>query len=78
MNLAADFPESRRLRIHVDLSEDEHVLIYSYYQHTPPGLLQEDSEISGSARKKILRQTGEAIQELHDKDWIHIGTITSP
>lgn len=64
--------------MHVDLNEDENVLIYPYYQHTLLGLLQEDSEISDAARKKILRQTGEAIQELHSKDWIHIGTITSP
>jgi tRNA A-37 threonylcarbamoyl transferase component Bud32 len=24
---------------------------------------------------KILRQVGEAIQELHNRDWIHIGTF---
>ncbi|KAI4941938.1 hypothetical protein J4E91_010488 [Alternaria rosae] len=72
LRLAADFPESRRLRMHVDLNEDENVLIYPYYQHTLLGLLQEDSKISDAARKKILRQTGEAIQELHSKDWIHI------
>ncbi|CAN9346609.1 unnamed protein product [Alternaria alternata] len=35
-------------------------------------LLQEDPEVSDAARKKILRQTAEAIQELHSKDWIHI------
>jgi tRNA A-37 threonylcarbamoyl transferase component Bud32 len=64
--------------MHVDVSEDEEVLIYPYYQHTLLGLLKEDSNISDAARKKFLRQTGEAIQELHSKDWIHIGTITSP
>ncbi|KAF1355930.1 kinase-like protein [Lizonia empirigonia] len=72
LRLAADFPESRRLRMHVDLNEDENVLIYPYYQHTLLGLLQEDSKISDAARKIILQQTGEAIQELHSKDWIHI------
>jgi tRNA A-37 threonylcarbamoyl transferase component Bud32 len=64
--------------MHVDSEEDENVLIYLYYQHTLLGLLQEDSKISDAARKKILRQTGEAIRELHSKDWIHIGTTTSP
>ena len=57
LRLAADFPKSRRLRIHVNLKEDENFLIYPYYQHTPIGLLQEDSKISDVARKKILRQT---------------------
>jgi serine/threonine protein kinase len=60
--------------MHVDLNEDKNVLIYPYYQHTLLGLLQEDSNVSDAARKKILHQTGEAIQELHSKDWIHIGT----
>ncbi|CAN9234012.1 hypothetical protein AA0119_g11948 [Alternaria tenuissima] len=35
-------------------------------------LLQDDPEVSDAARKKILRQTAEAIQELRSKDWIHI------
>jgi serine/threonine protein kinase len=76
LRLAAEFPESRRLRMHVDLNEDENILVYPYYQHTLLGLLQEDSELSNAARKKVLRQIGEAIQELHSKDWIHIGTGT--
>jgi serine/threonine protein kinase len=78
LRLTVDFPESRRLRMHVDFNEDNNILIYPYYQHTLLGLLQEDSNISDVARKKILWQIGEAIQELHSKDWIHIGTITSP
>lgn len=78
LRLAADFPKSRRLRMHVDSNEDENALIYPYYQHTLLRLLQEDSKISNAARKEVLRQTGEAIRELHSKDWIHIGMITSP
>ncbi|KAI1509053.1 SPS1, serine threonine protein kinase [Pyrenophora tritici-repentis] len=72
LRLAADFPKSRRLRMHVDSNEDENALIYPYYQHTLLRLLQEDSKISNAARKEVLRQTGEAIRELHSKDWIHI------
>lgn len=72
LRLAADLPESRRLRMHTDVSEDENVLIYPYYQDTLLGLLREDPEISDAARSKILRDTGEAIQELHSENWIHI------
>ncbi|KAH6625546.1 kinase-like domain-containing protein [Boeremia exigua] len=63
LRLAAEFPNSRRLRMHVDLNEDENVLIYPYYQHTLLALLQEDSNVSDAARKKILLRTGEAIQD---------------
>lgn len=60
--------------MHVDLNEDENILIYPYYQQTLLGLLREDLTVSDAARKKILQRTGEAIQELHSKDWIHLGT----
>ncbi|KAL6703216.1 hypothetical protein ACN47E_010078 [Coniothyrium glycines] len=72
LRLAVDVPESRRLRMHVDSNEGENILIYPYYQHTLLGLLQADLKIPAAARKKILQQTGEAIQELHMKDWIHL------
>lgn len=39
LRLAADFPESRRLRMHADSSEEENVLIYPFYQQTLLGLL---------------------------------------
>jgi serine/threonine protein kinase len=35
-------------------------------------LIQHDPEFLAAGRLKILRQVGEAIQELHNKDWIHI------
>lgn len=63
--------------MHVDISEDEKFLIYPFYQHTLLGLLRDDPEISDAARKKILQETGEAIQELHSKNWVHMGTICS-
>lgn len=78
LRLAADFPESRRLRMHVDSNDEEKLLIYPYYRNTPFKLLQEDPEVSVAARKKVLRQTAEAIRELHSKDWIHIGTVSGP
>jgi len=75
LRLAADFPESCRLRMHVDSNDEEKLLIYPYYRNTLLRLLQEDPEVSDAARKRILRQTAEeVIQELHSKDWIHIGT----
>jgi hypothetical protein len=75
LRLAADFPESRQLRMHLDSNEEEKLLIYPYYRNTLLRLLQEDPEVSDAARKRILRQTAEeAIQELHSKDWNHIGT----
>jgi hypothetical protein len=58
LRLVADFPESRRLRMHVDLNEDENILVFPYYQHTLLRLLQEDSELSDAARKKSCIRQG--------------------
>lgn len=56
LRLAAEFPRSRRLRMHVDFNKDENVFSYPYYRNTLLGLVQEESKISDAARKVILRQ----------------------
>jgi hypothetical protein len=60
--------------MHVDCNEEESILVYLYYRTTLLAFIQEDPDISDAARKTILRRTGEAIQEQHGKDWIHIGS----
>jgi tRNA A-37 threonylcarbamoyl transferase component Bud32 len=39
-------------------------------------LIKEEPELAVKERKKILRRVGEAVEELHAKDWIHIGTLS--
>jgi tRNA A-37 threonylcarbamoyl transferase component Bud32 len=59
--------------MHVDCNEDELILIYPYFRETLLALIQDDPSFPVLERKKILRHVGEAIQEFHAKDWIHIG-----
>ncbi|KAG8162571.1 hypothetical protein KVR01_008336 [Diaporthe batatas] len=70
--LRKEFPDSHRLRMHVDHNEKEHVLVYKYYKHTFLALLTQYPDFQPEEIKKILRCTAEAVKELHDKDWIHI------
>ncbi|THX67085.1 kinase-like protein [Aureobasidium pullulans] len=72
IRLAAEFTGTRRLRMHVDRNQDEGVLIYPYFDSTLLALIQNDPEMVHTQRKKILRYTAEAIQELHSRNWIHI------
>ncbi|KAI1779539.1 kinase-like domain-containing protein [Hypoxylon cercidicola] len=72
LRLAAEFAGSHRLRMHIDYNEEESILIYPYFKNTLLGLMQEDPDFPPVERKKILRCVGEAIGELHSKDWIHI------
>ncbi|KAK7920711.1 kinase-like protein [Apiospora marii] len=72
LRLATEFAGSHRLRMHVDCNQDESILIYPYFKGTLLALIQEEPDFPPTERKKILRGVGEAIQELHHKNWIHI------
>ncbi|OAL56909.1 kinase-like protein [Pyrenochaeta sp. DS3sAY3a] len=75
LRLAAELPDSHRLRIYIDHSQEEGILIYPYFRDTLLALIQGDADLRMAERKKILRCTGEALQELHHKDWIHIADV---
>ncbi|KAI5860034.1 kinase-like domain-containing protein [Durotheca rogersii] len=72
LRLAAEFAGTRRLRMHIDCNEEEGILVYPYFRCTLLALIKEDPDFPPPERQKILRCVGEAIQELHSKDWIHI------
>ncbi|KAI1826799.1 kinase-like domain-containing protein [Xylaria intraflava] len=72
LGVAAEFEGSRRLRLHVDCNHEQCVLVYPYFKTTLLTLIQEDPDFPPAERKRILQRVGEAIQELHSKDWIHI------
>jgi hypothetical protein len=59
--------------MHTDCNEEQSILVYPYFKGTLLSLIQEDPELPLTERRKVLRIVGEAIQELHRKDWIHIG-----
>ncbi|RMY72759.1 hypothetical protein D0864_10357 [Hortaea werneckii] len=69
--MAGDFSLPRRLRMHVDCSSKESILVYAYFQDTLLALLRDDPAFPPNERLKMMRGVGEAIQELHGKDWVH-------
>ncbi|KAI7240074.1 kinase-like protein [Hortaea werneckii] len=70
--LASEFGSPSRLRVHVDCNDEEAVLVFPYYENTLLALIQGDPAFPTEGRVKVLRQVGEAIQELHSKDWMHL------
>ena len=76
IRLATEFAGSRRLRMHVDCNQKEGVLIYPYYTTTLLSLIRDKPDFSPTQRYKILRYTAEAIAELHNKNWIHLGKFS--
>ena len=71
--LKDEFADSRHLRMHVDSNTKEQTLVYEYFKDTFLDLLNKHPDFPLSEIKKILRCTGEAVKELHARDWIHIG-----
>lgn len=72
--LADQFAHSCRLRLHIDHNEEAGILIYTYFNNTLLDLIRGDDELPGAEVQKVLRHVGEAIQEFHLEDWVHLGT----
>lgn len=64
--------------MHVDSNQEESILIYPYFNDTLITLINGDPDLSVAGRKNILYRVGEAIQELHGKNWIHTGVLCNP
>lgn len=61
--------------MHIDYNQKERILVYKYFRDTLLALITEYPDFPAGEIKKILRYTGEAVKEFHDKGWIHIGTM---
>lgn len=73
MTLKREFADTCQLRTHVDVNENELILVYEYFGHDLLSLVQNNSNLSLEARKYILRQVGQGVESLHAKNWIHLG-----
>lgn len=73
MDLKREFPDTRRLRVHIDESVEENVLVYEYFNDDLLSFIKRNQNLPIGARKWILRELGESLKELHAKNWIHIG-----
>lgn len=71
--IRGEFPGHSQLRTHVDVNENDRVLIYEYFACDLLSLVQKNVNLSLKARKYILREVGQALEKLHSKQWIHLG-----
>lgn len=73
--LNSSFAGSKRLRLHIDESEREQTLVYEYLRGNLFTFMQNHnhSPASMAAKKKIMWGTALAVEEMHDKGWMHIG-----
>lgn len=71
--IANDLPSSQHLRMHVDCNSEQCILVFDYFQDTLLSLLNNNPDLSPDERPKIMRSVGEAVNELHSRDWVHSG-----
>jgi serine/threonine protein kinase len=76
----AEFESHPRLRIHIDKIEKESILVYEYFKTDLLALVENYPPLPLTVRKKILKEIGNTLAEVHEKNWIHLGTklLTCP
>lgn len=72
-----EFGNNPRLRIHVDDNKTENVLVYEYFKSDLLSLVGNYPALPIRARKTILKEVGLGLNDIHTKDWIHLGIIPS-
>ncbi|KAH9205834.1 kinase-like domain-containing protein [Leptodontidium sp. 2 PMI_412] len=64
--------ESTRFRHHIDANDDEMVLVYEWYKDDLLQLITKHPNITLTSRKWTLREIGEALKDMHAKEWVDI------
>lgn len=72
-----EFESHPRLRIHIDEIVKENIVVYEYFKTDLLSLVENYPALPVIARKTILKEVGLALAEMHAKNWIHLGMITS-
>lgn len=70
----AEFKSHPHLRIYVDKIENESMLVYEYFKTDLLALVDNYPPLPLTARKRILKQISSTLADMHEKNWIHLGT----
>ena len=71
--LRDEFENSSRIRTHIDEIEGGSVLVYEYFKGNLLSLVKNNADLPVEARKLILRELGLGLNDIHSKNWIHLG-----
>lgn len=72
--LQVEFESHPGLRTHVDKIKEENILVYEYFKSDLLALVENYPPLPLTARKKMLKEIGNSLAEMHEKNWIHLGT----
>lgn len=70
----AEFANYPCLRTHVDKIKEESILVYEYFKTDLLALVENYPPLPLTARKEILKEIGNTLAGMHERNWIHLGT----
>ena len=73
--LRHELENSARIRTHIDKIKGESVLVYEYFKDNLFSLVKHNADLPVEAQKLILRELGLALNDMHSKNWIHLGKV---
>lgn len=73
--LRHEFENNSRIRTRIDEIEGESVLVYEYFKDNLLSLVKNNADLPVEARKLILRELGLGLNDIHSKNWIHLGKV---
>lgn len=69
------FGKNSRLRTHIDDNESENVLVYEYFRDNLLSFIKRTPNLPIKERKFILHELGLGLNDMHRKNWIHLGNF---
>ena len=61
----------------MDINKKEKVLVYEYFKTDLLSLVENYPVLPKEARKTILKEVGLGLNDIHAKNWLHLGTALS-
>ena len=71
-----EFNGNLRLRIHVDQVDKDRILIYEFFKTDLRSLIEKYPPLPIATKKAILKEVALVLNDMHEKEWIHLGKLT--
>ena len=72
-----EFSGNPRLRNHVDQVDRDKIVIYEFFKTDLRSLTEKYPPLPRATKKAILKEIALVLNDMHEKDWIHLGKLTS-
>jgi hypothetical protein len=72
-----EFSGNSRLRNHVDQIDRDKIIIYEFFKTDLRLLIENYPPLPIATKKAMLKEIAIVLNDMHEKEWIHLGKLTS-